>query len=49
MAVEEIEKRVHQVMEQLHKLPDLERLAELGIEEKLKTGIRLVRLMKMKS
>ncbi len=35
-AVEEIEKRVHQVMEQLHKLPDLERLAELGIEEKLK-------------
>lgn len=32
-AVEEIEKRVHQVMEQLHKLPDLERLAELGIEE----------------
>lgn len=35
-AVEEIEKRVHQVMEQLHKLPDLERLVELGIEEKLK-------------
>lgn len=35
-AVEEIEKKVHQVMEQLHKLPDLERLAELGIEEKLK-------------
>lgn len=35
-AVEEIEKRVHQVMEQLHKLLDLERLAELGIEEKLK-------------
>lgn len=35
-AVEEIEKRVHQVMEQLHKLPDLERLAELGVEEKLK-------------
>ena len=35
-AVEEVEKRVHQVMEQLHKLPDLERLAELGIEEKLK-------------
>lgn len=35
-AVEEIEKRVHQVMEQLHKLPDLERLSELGIEEKLK-------------
>ena len=33
---EEIEKKVHQVMEQLHKLPDLERLAELGIEEKLK-------------
>ena len=35
-AVEEIEKKVHQVMEQLHKLPDLERLADLGIEEKLK-------------
>ncbi len=34
--VEEIEKKVHQVMEQLHKLPDLERLADLGIEEKLK-------------
>lgn len=35
-AVKEVEKKVHQVMEQLHKLPDLERLAELGIEEKLK-------------
>lgn len=35
-AVEEIEKKVHQVMEQLHKLPDLERLADLGLEEKLK-------------
>ena len=35
-AVDEIEKKVHQVMEQLHKLPDLERLADLGLEEKLK-------------
>ena len=35
-AVEEMEKKVHQVMEQIHKLPDLERLAEVGFEEKLK-------------
>ena len=35
-AVEEIEKKVHQVMEQIHKLPDLERLADVGFEEKLK-------------
>ena len=35
-AVEEMEKKVHQVMEQIHKLPDLERLADVGFEEKLK-------------
>lgn len=29
-AVEEMEKKVHQVMEQIHKLPDLERLADVG-------------------
>ena len=34
--VEEMEKKVHQVMEQIHKLPDLERLADVGFEEKLK-------------
>ena len=33
-AVEEMEKKVHQVMEQIHKLPDLERLADVGFEEK---------------
>lgn len=31
-----MEKKVHQVMEQIHKLPDLERLADVGFEEKLK-------------
>lgn len=35
-AVEEMEKKVHQVMEQIHRLPDLERLADVGFEEKLK-------------
>lgn len=35
-AVEEMEKKVHQVMEQIHKLPDLERLADIGFDEKLK-------------
>ena len=31
-----MEKKVHQVMEQIHRLPDLERLADVGFEEKLK-------------
>ncbi|MFQ9345241.1 MAG: hypothetical protein ACLR2O_06240 [Coprococcus sp.] len=48
-AVEEMEKKVHQVMEQIHRLPDLERLADVGFEEKLKTGIHWGHWMKMRS
>lgn len=47
-AVEEMEKKVHQVMEQIHKLPDLERLADVGSKRNSKTGIRWAFWMKMR-
>lgn len=36
-AVKQIENNVHQVMEQLHNLPDLYKIADMGLHEKLKS------------
>lgn len=36
-AVEHMEENVHQVMEQLHNLPDIEKLADMGLSEKIKS------------